>query len=108
MARMDLRKTLILFSLLFIINLLQKQQLAVSANLVLDVKHKFGGARNPGGLKHLRAHDAKRHARLLLASSATAVQLPLGGNGLPTEAGSLFYFIYCCFDLIILNLYLFL
>ena len=59
-----------------------------AATGVFEVRRKFprhhgGGA---GGGKHLadlREHDARRHGRSL----AAAVDLPLGGNGLPTETG---------------------
>ena len=52
--------------------------LFASANVVFKVKHKFGaGERN---LAALKAHDDRRHGR-----SLAAVDLPLGGNGSPTD-----------------------
>uniref|UniRef100_A0A7N0TZG5 Peptidase A1 domain-containing protein n=1 Tax=Kalanchoe fedtschenkoi TaxID=63787 RepID=A0A7N0TZG5_KALFE len=77
---MDFRRWELL-RLMLLINL--HLGLLCSANLVLDVKHKFGGRKR--GLGELRAHDALRHARLL-----SAISLPLGGNGLPSEAGLYF------------------
>jgi hypothetical protein len=59
-----------------------------AATGVFEVRRKFprhqGGG--PGGDEHLaalRKHDGRRHAGRLLG----AVDLPLGGNGLPTETG---------------------
>ncbi|KAI4967340.1 hypothetical protein ZWY2020_028346 [Hordeum vulgare] len=58
-----------------------------AATGVFEVRRKF--PRHDGSGKHLanlRAHDARRHGRSL----AAAVDLPLGGNGLPTETGLYF------------------
>uniref|UniRef100_A0A7N0U6Q9 Peptidase A1 domain-containing protein n=1 Tax=Kalanchoe fedtschenkoi TaxID=63787 RepID=A0A7N0U6Q9_KALFE len=77
---MDLRMRELL-AVILLINL--QLWVLCSANMVLDVKHKFGGRSR--GLGELRAHDARRHARLL-----SAIDLPLGGNGLPSEAGLYF------------------
>lgn len=93
---MDLR----LLAVPLIVNLLFLG-LFCSANLVLDVKHKFGGRK--GGLEQLRAHDARRHGRFL---SAAALQLPLGGNGLPSAAGFVYFFFFflnfgCGYELLI-------
>lgn len=55
----------------------------VSGNAVFRVQHKFKGREK--SLEALRAHDTRRHGRLL-----SAVDLPLGGNGHPSEAGSVF------------------
>lgn len=49
-------------------------------NVVFNVEHKFGG-RGGLGLKDLKAHDVRRHGRML---SATDFQL--GGSGSPTGA----------------------
>ncbi|KAM3192612.1 hypothetical protein ACQJBY_069680 [Aegilops geniculata] len=62
-----------------------------AATGVFEVRRKFPrhAGSGPGGGKHLaglRAHDARRHGRSL----AAAVDLPLGGNGLPTETGLYF------------------
>ena len=54
---------------------------------VFEVRRKFPRheGRGPGGDEHLaalREHDGRRHGRRL-----GSVDLPLGGNGLPTETG---------------------
>lgn len=46
-----------------------------TANIVFDVKHKFGG-RIGRSLGVLRAHDSHRHGRML-----ETIDLPLGGKG---------------------------
>nr|XP_017225601.1 PREDICTED: aspartic proteinase-like protein 2 isoform X2 [Daucus carota subsp. sativus] len=53
-------------------------------NVVFEVKHKFG-ARGERSLSALRAHDHRRHARML-----AAIDLPLGGKGRAGDS-SLFY-----------------
>ncbi|XP_058216286.1 aspartic proteinase 36 isoform X1 [Rhododendron vialii] len=55
-----------------------------SANVVFNVKHKFE-ARERRSLAALKAHDDRRHGR-----SLAAVDLPLGGNGSPTDT-ALYY-----------------
>ncbi|KAG5549617.1 hypothetical protein RHGRI_014807 [Rhododendron griersonianum] len=55
-----------------------------SANVVINVKHKFE-ARERRSLAALKAHDDRRHGR-----SLAAVDLPLGGNGSPTDT-ALYY-----------------
>lgn len=55
-----------------------------SANIVFNVKHKFE-ARERRSLAALKAHDDRRHGR-----SLAAVDLPLGGNGSPTDT-ALYY-----------------
>uniref|UniRef100_A0ACD5YPK1 Uncharacterized protein n=1 Tax=Avena sativa TaxID=4498 RepID=A0ACD5YPK1_AVESA len=62
-----------------------------AATGVFEVRRKFlrHEGRGPGGDEHLaalREHDGRRHGRRLLGS----VDLPLGGNGLPTETGLYF------------------
>lgn len=52
----------------------------VSATGVFKVKHKFVGRGR--SLSDFRAHDMRRHGRIL-----GAADLPLGGSSLPTEAG---------------------
>ncbi|CAA6659818.1 unnamed protein product [Spirodela intermedia] len=47
---------------------------------VFHVRRRFTG--REGGLGELRAHDSRRHGRIL-----AAVDLPLGGLGLPSSAG---------------------
>ncbi|XP_055828615.1 aspartic proteinase 36-like [Solanum dulcamara] len=57
---------------------------ARGGNVVFNVEHKFGG-RGGLGLKDLKAHDVRRHGRML---SATDFQL--GGSGSPTGAALYF------------------
>ncbi|XP_021772321.1 aspartic proteinase-like protein 2 isoform X2 [Chenopodium quinoa] len=57
--------------------------LMVSGNAFFKVEHKFKGGNRT--LKELRAHDVRRHGRML-----DAVDLPLGGNGQPSDAGLYF------------------
>ena len=72
--KMDLRSVFVLGLLLVCCT----PNLFASANVVFKVKHKFGaGERN---LAALKAHDDRRHGR-----SLAAVDLPLGGNGRPTD-----------------------
>lgn len=59
-----------------------------NSNLVFHVKHKFGGRRNADGrslLSVIKAHDAQRHGRMLYP-----IDLPLGGDGSPTDAALYF------------------
>ncbi|CAI0376203.1 unnamed protein product [Linum tenue] len=51
-----------------------------SANLVFQVHNKFAGRERQ--LSAYRAHDLNRHRRFL-----AAVEIPLGGSGVPVEAG---------------------
>ncbi|KAL4318935.1 hypothetical protein GQ457_18G010410 [Hibiscus cannabinus] len=53
--------------------------------ITFDVKHKFAG--QPRNLTAMRAHDMRRHARLL---STVDIDIPLGGDGYPTGAGLYF------------------
>uniref|UniRef100_A0A5B6YK01 Putative Eukaryotic aspartyl protease family protein isoform 1 n=1 Tax=Davidia involucrata TaxID=16924 RepID=A0A5B6YK01_DAVIN len=55
----------------------------VSANVVFKVHHKFGGREK--SLAALRGHDARRQGRIL-----SAIDLPLGGNGHPTDTALYF------------------
>ncbi|KNA09451.1 hypothetical protein SOVF_153530 [Spinacia oleracea] len=55
----------------------------VSGNAVFKVEHKFKGRDRT--LKELRAHDARRHGRML-----DTVDFALGGSGVPTDAGLYF------------------
>ncbi|KDP26880.1 hypothetical protein JCGZ_18038 [Jatropha curcas] len=57
----------------------------VSGNLVFNVQHKFAGRER--SLSALKAHDARRHRRIL---SEVDIDLHLGGNGHPAEAGLYF------------------
>lgn len=55
-------------------------------NVVFEVEHKFKGRRHGSGgrgsfLTSLKAHDSHRHGRML-----AALDMPLGGNGSPTDA----------------------
>ncbi|XVF41477.1 hypothetical protein PTKIN_Ptkin01aG0282800 [Pterospermum kingtungense] len=53
--------------------------------VTFDVKYKFGG--KVRSLREMRAHDTRRHGRLL---STVDIDLPLGGNGDPSETGLYF------------------
>ncbi|GMI94182.1 hypothetical protein like AT3G02740 [Hibiscus trionum] len=53
--------------------------------VTLDVKHKFAG--QPRNLTAMKAHDLRRHGRLL---STVDIDIPLGGDGYPTGAGLYF------------------
>ncbi|KAL7252394.1 hypothetical protein ACSBR1_007058 [Camellia fascicularis] len=77
---MDLRRgcLVVLGSLFFLLPNL------VSANVVFKVQNKFAAARERT-LPSLKAHDDLRHGRRL-----AAVDLPLGGNGSPTDT-ALYY-----------------
>uniref|UniRef100_A0A7C9EWP1 Peptidase A1 domain-containing protein n=1 Tax=Opuntia streptacantha TaxID=393608 RepID=A0A7C9EWP1_OPUST len=52
-------------------------------NAFFKVEHKFKGEKR--WLKELRAHDARRHGTML-----GSIDLPLGGNALPSDAGLYF------------------
>lgn len=80
--KMDLRAS----SLLVIAILVLDISRVAHGNLSFQVHHKFGGRGK--SLSELKAHDHKRHGRLL-----SVIDLNLGGNGLPTEAG----YVSCCF-----------
>uniref|UniRef100_A0A7C9EXZ4 Peptidase A1 domain-containing protein n=1 Tax=Opuntia streptacantha TaxID=393608 RepID=A0A7C9EXZ4_OPUST len=49
-------------------------------NAFFKVEHKFKGEKR--WLKELRAHDARRHGTML-----GSIDLPLGSNALPSDAG---------------------
>ncbi|KAK9673483.1 hypothetical protein RND81_12G170300 [Saponaria officinalis] len=55
----------------------------VLGNAVFKVEHKFKGGRKT--IRELRAHDQRRHGRFL-----ATIDLPLGGNGQPSDAGLYF------------------
>lgn len=58
-------------------------------NVVFKVKHKYGG-RGSSLLPELKAHDSRRHGRML-----ASVDFHLGGNGQPTDAALvLYHFLY--------------
>lgn len=80
---MDPRTRLALLGLLSFLALV----LSVSGNLVFPVHNKFKGKER--SLSALKDHDARRHRRIL-----SAVDLELGGNGLPSETG-LVFFLFC-------------
>lgn len=65
----------------------------VSGNAFFKVEHKYKGTKRT--LKELRAHDVRRHGRML-----AAIDLPMGGNGKPSDAGfvSFFSLLFCCFN----------
>ncbi|CAA0821247.1 Eukaryotic aspartyl protease family protein [Striga hermonthica] len=72
----------VLWVLLF---LLSSVELAFG-NVVFEAHHKYGGrGRGKGLLRELRAHDSRRHGRML-----SAVDFMLGGDGSPTST-ALYY-----------------
>ena len=64
---------------------------SVWGNPVFRVEHKFKG--KEVSLKDLRAHDTRRHGRLL-----SNIDLPLGGNGNPSDTGFVLldFFLWDC------------
>ncbi|KAK6911129.1 Xylanase inhibitor, N-terminal [Dillenia turbinata] len=55
----------------------------VAGSIAFQVKHKYGGRQKSlSRLSALKAHDVRRHGRML-----SALELPLGGNGAPSETG---------------------
>lgn len=66
--------------------LIMLPDIAVDGTGVFKVQRKFVGRRHRS-MADLKSHDARRHARILAASSEGAIDLHLGGIGLPTEAG---------------------
>lgn len=57
----------------------------VSGNYVLNVESKFKLGGKERSLSALKKHDSLRHGRFL-----ASVDLPLGGNGHPSETGYIF------------------
>ncbi|KAJ4787961.1 Eukaryotic aspartyl protease family protein [Rhynchospora pubera] len=74
-----------LFPSLFLLFLLNFLVPCVLGFGVFEVKHKFLTHAQRRNIHLLRAHDVRRHDRML-----SAVDLPLGGNGLPSETGLYF------------------
>ncbi|GAV74363.1 Asp domain-containing protein [Cephalotus follicularis] len=74
---MDLRRILLLLLLAVVV------MGGVEGNVVFKVQHKFAGRERT--LSALKAHDVRRHGRIL-----SAVDLQLGGNGHPSETGLYF------------------
>uniref|UniRef100_A0A5B6YJP9 Putative aspartic proteinase-like protein 2 n=1 Tax=Davidia involucrata TaxID=16924 RepID=A0A5B6YJP9_DAVIN len=80
---MDLRRgRMVFFWVIFVLEL-RMASIFVSANVVLNVQHKFAGRERSLGA--LKAHDARRHGRIL-----SAVDLPMGGIGHATDTGLYF------------------
>ncbi|KAA8538850.1 hypothetical protein F0562_025542 [Nyssa sinensis] len=79
---MDLRRGRLLL-VVFVLHQLCLASVFVSANVVFKVQHKFAGREKSWAA--LRAHDARRHGRIL-----SAIDLPLGGNGHPTDTALYF------------------
>ncbi|KAK1290573.1 Aspartic proteinase-like protein 2 [Acorus calamus] len=71
----------IAFSLLLLLWLFMFFDVGSGGSGILRVHHKFGG-RKRSSIGDLRAHDGIRHGRML-----SAVDLPMGGLGLPSDAG---------------------
>ncbi|KAG8641570.1 hypothetical protein MANES_12G004300v8 [Manihot esculenta] len=78
---MDLSRLLVVLTVVVLFQL-GSVRLA-SGNFVFEVQHKFAGRER--SLSALKAHDARRHRRIL-----SSVDLPLGGNGHPAEDGLYF------------------
>ncbi|XP_020577910.1 aspartic proteinase-like protein 2 isoform X2 [Phalaenopsis equestris] len=55
-----------------------------SGNGVFRVQRKYS---EQSHIADLRAHDVRRHGRILSSVAAGAVDIPLGGIGVPTETG---------------------
>ncbi|XP_043715427.1 aspartic proteinase 36-like [Telopea speciosissima] len=72
---MDVKRFLFGFSILFLLVVCD-----VSANMVLNVKHKFAGQKP--STSAMKEHDSLRHQRILYD-----VNLPLEGNGLVNSTG---------------------
>lgn len=67
--------------LLFLMILAELMCVAMG-NLVFQVHHKYGGrGQGKAALGALRAHDSRRHGRML-----SAIDFQLGGDGSPTNA----------------------
>lgn len=58
---------------------------------VFKVQRKFVSGSGHHTIADLKNHDVNRHARIL---STAAVDVPLGGNGLPTSLGYISLFIF--------------
>jgi len=56
-------------------------------NAFFKVEHKFKGEKR--WMKELRAHDARRHGTML-----GSIDLPLGVNALPSDAGFVLFLLY--------------
>lgn len=70
---------ILLLVLILVVNIVKGDD-----NVVFNVKRKYGG-RGGSVLNELKAHDSRRHGRML-----AAVDFQLGGNGQPTDA-ALYY-----------------
>ncbi|XP_019160791.1 PREDICTED: aspartic proteinase-like protein 2 isoform X1 [Ipomoea nil] len=78
MAMVDMRL------LVVVVAVLVAAAAVAEGNVVFKVKHKYGG-RGSSVLTELKAHDSRRHGRML-----ASVDFHLGGNGQPTDA-ALYY-----------------
>lgn len=77
---MDSGRRHLLWILIFL--LLVELMCVVKGNVVFAVRHKYGGrGLGKAPLKVLRAHDSRRHGRML-----AGVDFQLGGDGSPTNA----------------------
>ncbi|PKA54507.1 Aspartic proteinase-like protein 2 [Apostasia shenzhenica] len=56
-----------------------------SATGVFRVQRKYSGRRHR--ISDLRAHDASRHGRILASGAPGTIDIPIGGNGLPSGTG---------------------
>ncbi|KAL6527065.1 hypothetical protein OROGR_016155 [Orobanche gracilis] len=76
------RSLLGVYLFLFVVELV----CVVEGNIVFEAHHKYGGrGRGKALLRELRAHDSRRHGRML-----SAVDFMLGGDGSPTST-ALYY-----------------
>ncbi|KAL6132413.1 hypothetical protein ACLB2K_064656 [Fragaria x ananassa] len=79
---------LVAFAVVAVVVLISALIVNVSGNLVFPVSHKFNG-REGEPLSEFKAHDDRRHARILMATQ-NAVDMVLGGNGHPSQDGLYF------------------
>ncbi|PIN01837.1 Aspartyl protease [Handroanthus impetiginosus] len=81
---MDSGRRCLLWVLL--LSFLVQLMFVVKGNVVFQVHHKYGGrCKGKAALGALRAHDSRRHGRML-----SAIDFQLGGDGSPTSA-ALYY-----------------
>ncbi|KAK6137832.1 hypothetical protein DH2020_028435 [Rehmannia glutinosa] len=81
---MDSRRRSLPWVLLFLLSV--ELICVVKGNVVFEAYHKYGGrGRGKALLRELRAHDSRRHGRML-----AAVDFQLGGDGSPTNT-ALYY-----------------
>ncbi|KAL5767230.1 hypothetical protein ACOSQ2_014013 [Xanthoceras sorbifolium] len=82
---MDARRLAVVLAGMVVAVVVQLGGCGVSGNLVFKVENKFRIGGKERTLSALKAHDARRRGRIL-----SSVDLPMGGNGLPSETGLYF------------------